>query len=98
PRSEPFVDRLQRPELGIGWVLEELADAGIVSDAQHLREVRDGPGFQIARVVVAAAESELATAFGLVGCLTDRVVERADAKRAVVKPVISHPAVDHRAL
>ena len=97
-RREPFVHGLQRPELRVGRVLEELADAGDVFDAHHLREVRDRPGFEIARVVVATAERELTAAIALLGRQADDVVERIHAKGAVVEPVVAHPAIDHRAL
>ena len=66
PRREPFVDGLQRPEIGVGRILEKLADAGYILGADHLHEVRHRPGFEIARVIVATAESEFAATVALV--------------------------------
>ena len=71
-RREPFVHRLQRPEFRVGRVVEELANAGQLLDAQHLGEIRGGAGFQETRVVVARAQREIAAAVGLVGALADR--------------------------
>jgi hypothetical protein len=45
-RREPLVDGLQRPEVGIGRVVEELADTADVFDAQHLREIGGRTGFK----------------------------------------------------
>src|SRR5215216_4289258 len=91
PRREPFVDGLQRPEIGVGRILEKFADAGHILGADHLHEVRHRPSFEIARVIVAAAESEFATSGALVESLAQWEAERTDAERTVVEPVVAHP-------
>ena len=98
PRREPFVDGLQRPEIGVGRILEKFADAGHILGADHFHEVRHRPDFEIARVIVAAAESEFAAAVALVESQAQWKAERTDAERAVVEPIVAHPAIDHRAL
>ena len=97
PRRHPFVDRLARPEFGVGRVLEQLLDERIMLDAQAPGIIGHRSGLEIAGVIVAGAGRD-AAALGLGRALRDGEVEAAGAEGAVVEPVVAHPAVDHRAL
>src|ERR1700753_1389345 len=51
-RSHPFVDGLKRPEIGIGWILQDLANEGNGFDAPLAREIACGTCLAIKLVIV----------------------------------------------
>ncbi len=97
-RGHPLVDRLARPELGVGGILHQLADERHVFELIFASEVAGRSRFQVLGVIVAGTGWNARSGGRLAGALGQAEFESARAIGAVVKPVVANPAVDHRAL
>src|SRR5882762_4242833 len=94
--GQNLIERLSTPELIVGRVLRELVEERQRVDAEAVREVAGRPaGEEQLEVIVHAARDLLAFPAGR-GLAID-VVEVGLAESAVVKPVITLPAIRHRA-
>ena len=92
---EDLVHGLVAPEGVVGRMLQELAPEADLLEAVPLAELarRDAVQEQVVVVVVPAPPLHVVLARGL---LLEDVGHALLAERAVVEPVVAHPAIDHR--
>ena len=95
-RTENAVERLILPVAIIRRVLRDLPPEGELIEPLLPREPARGPGTTHRLVVVVAIKGQVVP-LALRRRLTEPVAELVQPKGSVVKPIVSPPAIDHRA-
>src|SRR5262249_4664399 len=94
---EDLIERLATPELVVGRMLAQLLEERQLVDAEGTCESAGGPEAEEQLIVVVDAAQDLQPLAAAGGLAVD-VIEVALAEGAVVKPIVTLPAIHHRAL
>ena len=95
--AHPFINRLERPEIGIGRVFHQLAIGRDLVNAVTAHVVARRARFEIAGIVIADAMRDgCSGSFG--DALADDIVNGRDSESAIMEVIIADPGIDHRAL
>src|SRR6185312_2213738 len=93
---DEFVERLSLPECVVGWMVEQLLRPRKILQPVLVRIVSRGNGAAECFVVVVSAALNCFPFPGFCR-LARSVIEVRLAKSPVVKPIVTHPSIDHRA-
>ena len=94
-RGENLVHGLLAPEGVVARMLENLAPEAHLFEAVAAAEFARGARLHVHVVIVEVARSTISRSLSRVAVLLVDVGHVLLAKRAVVKPVVAHPAIDH---
>ncbi len=92
--GENLVQRLLLPEVVVGWVVHDLGGEADLFQAVQPRHLARRAGAQPGIIIIIVIGPPWDVA-GPSGFLAVKICEAVETKRAIVKPIVAPPAIDH---